>query len=320
MCYIFAMVVKGLATFALLFAIVQSIPLSSRQGTVHQSPAPVSGQGTAHPAVRPTSSNSASTRTTPPSAASQVPPADSGDFPNDDQTPPHIITIPAPAPAAAPWLMHDRVTWGAELVLVVFGYVGIMMALSTLKKIDRQTKSVEAAAIAAAESAHAALLNAQAIMDSGRPWLLTTVKPSPDVENSFAVIATNHGRSPARIVGTMEQITFAVDETHLPRTPEYLSSELTAPLVPIILLPGESAEIKPFSRDDLNTICDSEERLRSVENWEEKVYIYGKVAYRDLTAPPDKMTHETAWCCWYIHGRQKSGLVFAGPAEYNAHT
>jgi hypothetical protein len=164
------------------------------------------------------------------------------------------------------------------------------------------------------------LLNAQAIVDSGRPWLLTTVKPSADAENSFAVIATNHGRSPARIVGTMEQITFAVDETHLPKTPEYLSEEMTAPLVPIILLPGESAEIKPFSRDDLNAICDSEERLRSVENWEEKVYIYGKVAYRDLVAPPDKLTHETAWCCWYIHGRQKSGLVFAGPAEYNAHT
>lgn len=314
------MVVKGLATFAFLFAIVQSPSSLPKQGAVHQSLAPVSGQGTAHPAVRPTSQNPASTRTTPQSAANPVPPADSGDFPNDDQTPPHIITIPAPTPAPAPWLMHDRVTWGAELVLVVFGYVGIMMGLSTLKKIDRQTKSVEAAAIAAAESAHAALLNAQAIVESGRPWLLTTVKPSPDVENSFAVIATNHGRSPARIVGTMEQITFAVDETHLPRIPEYPSDELTAPLVPIILLPGESAEIKPFSRDDLNAICESEERLRSVENWEEKVYIYGKVAYRDLVAPPDKLTHETAWCCWYIHGRQKSGLVFAGPAEYNAHT
>jgi hypothetical protein len=216
--------------------------------------------------------------------------------------------------------MHDRITWGAELVLVVFGYVGIMLALSTLKRIERQSRSVEAAALAAADSAHAALLNARSIVESGRPWLLTTVKPSADVENSFAVIATNHGRSPARIVGTMEQIKFAIDETQLPHTPEYSSEELTAPLVPIILLPGESAEIKPFSRDDLNSICDSEERLRSVENWEEKVYIYGKVAYRDLVAPPDRLTHETAWCCWYIHGRQKSGLVFAGPAEYNAHT
>ncbi|MGA9668341.1 MAG: hypothetical protein WBQ94_03990 [Terracidiphilus sp.] len=273
-----------------------------------------------HAAARPAQTVPASTRTNPPSATSPATAADNGDFPNDEQTPPKIITIPAPAPSPASWEWKDRITWGAQLVLVLFAYVGIMMALSTLRKIDRQTKSVEAAAIAAAESAHAALLNAQAIVDSGRPWLLATVKPSPDVENSFSVIATNHGRSPARIVGTLEQITFAVDETHLPRTPEYLSNELTAPLVPIILLPGESAEIKPFSREDLNAICDSEERIRSVENWEEKVYIYGKVAYRDLVAPPDKMTHETAWCCWYIHGRQKSGLVFAGPAEYNAHT
>ncbi len=29
--------------------------------------------------------------------------------------------------------------------------------------------------------------------------------------------------------------------------------------------------------------------------------------------PPLKHTHQTDWCCWYIHGRQTSKLVIAGP-------
>jgi hypothetical protein len=39
-----------------------------------------------------------------------------------------------------------------------------------------------------------------------------------------------------------------------------------------------------------------------------------------LIAPADSQEHETNWCCWYIHGRQTSGLVIAGPPEYNSHT
>jgi hypothetical protein len=60
--------------------------------------------------------------------------------------------------------------------------------------------------------------------------------------------------------------------------------------------------------------------IKRIENWEEKVFVYGKVLYRDLIEPADKQVHETSWCCWYIHGRQKSGLVIAGPPEYNVHT
>jgi hypothetical protein len=310
------MVRKALTAFAILSAVAQLSIQISAQAQSHPTP----GQGTVQADASSKTSPKTSPSTPDPSAASTPATPESPDtsmFPRDEQQP-HIVTIPAPAPS--PWLVRDQITWGANLVLVVLGYVAIMVALSTLKKIDRRSRSVELAAAAAADSAQAALLNAQAIMDAGRPWLLVSVVPSPDIENSFAVTATNHGRSPARIVGTAEQVRFAIDETQLARTPEYPSDELTAPLVPIILLPGESAEIKPFSREDLKSICDSEERLRSIENWEVKVYIYGKVIYRGLTAPPDKPTNETAWCCWYIHGRQKSGLVFAGPTEYNAHT
>jgi len=78
--------------------------------------------------------------------------------------------------------------------------------------------------------------------------------------------------------------------------------------------------IKSFSRDEVLSICRNQDQMRRVENWEEKIYLYGKVAYADLQAPDEKKLYETGWCCWYIHGRQKSGMVTAGPRNYNLHT
>jgi len=238
-----------------------------------------------------------------------------------DIQPSHIsVANPTPAPATPAWNWRERITWVANLVLVILGYAGILMALSLLKKIDRQTGYAEIAAEAAASSSQAALLNAQAILNAERSWILISVAPSPSAENKFTVLATNRGRTPAKIIDTAERIRLAIDEEHLPSTPEYADEKRVGPYTPIILLPGESTAIKPFCRDDVRGLCDSEERFRRIETWEEKIYLYGKVIYRDLTAPVDSETHETNWCCWYIHGRQNSGLVISGPPEYNTHT
>jgi hypothetical protein len=216
--------------------------------------------------------------------------------------------------------MHERILWAAYVVLAVLGYAGVMLALLMMKKIERQTAATEAAAQAAAQGAEAALLNAQAIIDAERPWLLVTVEPSPSMEDGFTVTATNRGRSPARIAATAERIRTVADEAKLPRTPEYDNREPAPPMVPIILLPGESTGLKSFSREDAKGLCESDEQFARIESWEEKIYLHGKVIYRDLIAPPSRQTHQTDWCCWYIHGRQKSGLVIAGPPEYNLHT
>ena len=195
-----------------------------------------------------------------------------------------------------------------------------MMAYSLLKKIDRQTGYAETAAEAAASSAHAALMTAQAIIHAERSWILISVETSPSAENSFTIMASNRGRTPAKILETAERSRIALDEEHLPGTPEYTDDKREAPFTPIILLPGESRAIKTFCRDDVRGLCDSEERYRRIETWEEKIFLYGKVTYKDLTATADSEAHESNWCCWYIHGRQNSGLVIAGPPEYNTHT
>jgi hypothetical protein len=218
------------------------------------------------------------------------------------------------------WTLHEEIAWAANLVLVILGYAGIMMALSLLKKIDRQTAYAEAAAEAAANTAHAALLNAQSIISAERPWILISVEPSRSAESSFVVTATNRGRTPARIIATEDRLRIIIDEKRLPVSPEYRHEEPNNSLAPTILLPGEFAPIKSFSRSEVKALCDSEERFRRIETWEEKIYIYGRIVYKDLISPADSEVHETNWCCWYIHGRQNSGMVIAGPPEYNMHT
>jgi hypothetical protein len=233
-------------------------------------------------------------------------------------TPRVTVTTAPPTPKA--WTWQEEVTWGANIVLAAVGYVGVWLGFNLLKKIERHIAFGESAAESAAASAHAALLNAQAVIHSERPWILISVDPSRSKENSFTVMATNRGRTPARITATAEQAMIAVDEKYLPIPPEYDRDDTKPALVPIILVPGESTAIKSFCREDVKPLCDSEERFRRIETWEEKIFLYGKVVYKDLISPPDGQDHETNWCCWYIHGRQNSGLVIAGPPEYNAHT
>jgi hypothetical protein len=232
---------------------------------------------------------------------------------------PHI-TIATPAPAPSPWPVQDRISWAANLILLIIAYVGIMLAVSALRKIERQTHYAEAAAEAAADAAKSALQYAQANARAERPWILVTAEPAPGAPETFSILATNRGRSPARLVALADKIAVVKDEASLPADPSFAESEMRAPLSSMILLPGEFTVIRTFSRDDAQNLCKNTDELRRIESWEDRVYLYGNVTYVDLHSPDEKQTFETGWCCWYIHGRQKSGMVSAGPAGYTRHT
>jgi len=229
------------------------------------------------------------------------------------------IVVTAPPAQAAPWSWHDKVLWGAEIVLVILGYAGVILALKTLKNIQRQTEFGVSAAQAALQCANAALESSQAIVDSGRPWIVITVEPFLSVEHGFKVMATNRGRTPARILAKADCVKIAKDETELPTPPDYESGKSATPFEPIILLPGETAGIRPLRRFDVRSYCSSDDQLKRLERWEEKLFVYGRVIYRDLISPMDQPSHETDWCCWYVYG-DKDALVLAGPPEYNKHS
>jgi hypothetical protein len=315
------------ALLFIAFAPSARASLTGLQAAPPHQTTPAAAPAAQAPAARAPALPAASTAA-PPAAANPVTPPNCVGAACDAALP--HITIATPAPAAAPWPLQDRIAWAASLLLTVIAYVGIMLALSALRKIERQTRYGETAAQAAADSAKAALLlaetQAQALAQqveaqaqAERPWILVTAEPASDAPNGFIVVATNRGRSPARIVALAEEVTSATDESQLPPVPAF-TGEPRAPIDPLILLPGESTDIKSFCRDDVESFCGNAERLRRVEDWEEKIYLYGAIAYRDLRSTDEKHFYETAWCCWYIHGRQKSGMVKAGPPQYNRHS
>ena len=311
------MILKGLAIFAVLT-------------TLAPMPASLSAQATTRPATAQTATHPAAAQKTmspypapAPTQAEARP--DCNGVPCEYQEPKTIFVPSAPAPTI--WTLHDKILWGAYLVLAILGYVGIMLAVSTLKKIERNTQAAEiaadaaqAAAKAATETAQAALLQAQTILDAERPWVLVTAEPTRGVESSFDITATNRGRSPATISSALDEPLFAADEEHLPGVPEFKKFESAARFVPVILLPGESATLKTFSREDVRALCGSDETFAAIESWSERLFLCGKVEYHDLIAAAGKEAHETRWCSWYIHGKQRSALVPAGPSDYNSHT
>jgi hypothetical protein len=232
---------------------------------------------------------------------------------------PQIIVNP-PAPAPVEWGWRQQLTWGATIVLAVLGYVGIMLALRTLKSIDKHLESGGAVTKVAMDTANAALALAQAIASSERPWIVVTVEPFLTMENSFKVMASNRGRSPARIVSSVDQVKIAVDETNLAKTPEFEKVEAGDEPEPIVLLPGEATGIWALNREDLGTICKTPEVLKKVERWQETLFLFGRIQYMELSAAGETQMHETFWCCRYIHGEKSSALVMAGPPAYNKHS
>ena len=116
-------------------------------------------------------------------------------------------------PEKPPWW---DVAW-STIALTVIGVVTAIIALCTLRDIKRQTKNAENAAIAARDSANAALLNAKATVNAERAWIDGEIieakynAPTADQvreqimgknlsqEPDFTIQVVNRGRTPARI-------------------------------------------------------------------------------------------------------------------------
>jgi hypothetical protein len=134
-------------------------------------------------------------------------------FEKDNQT----VQMVAPAKTADP---VERVVNIATLVctfaLTVVGIIGVCFALKTLKLLVRQTALNTFAANAARTGAEAALLNAQAVINSERAWIEIDFGPpekdSLEEENeddfgAYSIVIKNHGRTIAQI----ESFQFGMD-------------------------------------------------------------------------------------------------------------
>ena len=99
-----------------------------------------------------------------------------------------------------------------------------------LKNIQRQTEFGVSAAQAALQCANAALESSQAT--SWTPAVRgSSLRSEPflTVEHGFKVMATNRGRTPARILAKADCVKVAQDETKLPATPDFDSGKSATP-------------------------------------------------------------------------------------------
>jgi hypothetical protein len=227
---------------------------------------------------------------------------------------------------------RDGVYWTLEIMLVLVAagsFISVwyqaqetarvvkVTQLST-QAVQRQIGIMERQTKAAEDAAMAALLNAQAMMHSERPWIIITIEPHPQFRGSFLFAATNKGRTPAQLISGSSEYTFASRPQELAIPPAY-SSQFTG-LDETLLVPGDPFQIYTRSGicpEDILARRASSHELRS---YNETLIFYGRIVYRDGFGNGNETNayHETRWCFAYVKHERR--FVVTGPDEYNRHT
>jgi len=202
----------------------------------------------------------------------------------------------------------------ASIGLLIVGIIGTYIALGTLKNIERQTKSGETAA-------NAAFQNAQAVINAERPWLLVVIKPMKGPMGGFNVHVRNKGRSPAMITAAYIGCTAVKEMSALPEKAPYSIGSL---IQDRIIVPDGAVRITWFDAKMFeNILKDSYPRFYG----EKRIFVFGKVLYRDLANPDKSVIHETRWVGLYQPpvGDEGGNSIFhmqgiGVPDEYDRYT
>lgn len=189
--------------------------------------------------------------------------------------------------------------------LVLVGIGGIWTAICALKP--------------SRDAANAALLNARAVIDAERPWMIVTVEADPLSEGCFFFRAVNKGRTPANIVSACREMCIAYIPDMLPLPPHY-SSPMYVPPDNLRVTDDPWNDHPSFCPDKMNVSA-----IRRVGFNEENVgagtlCCYGEITYTD--AFPDKegrpTVHSTRWC--YAYNPIQRSFSPTGPEEYRSKT
>ena len=192
----------------------------------------------------------------------------------------------------------------ANYLLVIAGIGGIVVAALTLKKIERQSKAGE-------DAANAALLNAQALINAERPWLIVEASGFPYI----ALKMVNKGRTPAQLIWysnvpsvSNRLITDPMGAPHYGAHYDEVGMQIMN--IPMVF---PDANI-PAGEYDVTAI-----QQLAPEQWEEirvmkrLLYIYSAIKYK---GPLSDDIYVTKYC--FRVG--SNGPVMAGDPGYNDHT
>jgi hypothetical protein len=223
---------------------------------------------------------------------------------------PLTVTVFGAVPNKRDWV--DYVSLGLGTLLFGVTFAGVWAAWRGLPEFKRQAKAAE-------DAAASALLNAQALINSERPWVLVTSAPHPEYPGVIVINAINKGRTPAVLIAnSKDELVLYVEGNDLPQTPPERTTEPITPSV--ILLPDEATELAAITVNNVRLFCGSEAQYFRVKDWQDKIYYYGSLLYRDLLSVPESAPHETGWCFRYIPARDGDRLIEAGPNSYHRHS
>jgi hypothetical protein len=170
-------------------------------------------------------------------------------------------------------------------------------------------------------SANAALLNAQAVINSERPWIVVTVKKHPLYSGSFIFLATNKGRTPAEFFSASAGDTFVNTPDDLPTSPDY-SHVLIRPNK-TLLARNESFEIYPEAGVSPSAMAKSHYLPKNSPSSNQILIFYGMIVYDDVFGKdrPDYTQHRTRWCYACLEGKRFIRTSpNRDPDEYNGYT
>jgi len=198
-----------------------------------------------------------------------------------------------------------------NLILCVAGIAGIVVAWRSLKTLETQTK-------AARDAAEAARLNAQAIINAERAWVVIRVEYVAPYEFNFR--AVNVGKTPAKITGIYSSQVAIRRGQEFEVTPEYDKGESLISSPPCFLPATDGTIIWRCNLTDLRGTRTVEEWIDDYKRGLYSVTIYGKITYYDTLEASPKEPHVTKWLYWHVPIPGALPIPDPKRPEYNSYT
>lgn len=218
-------------------------------------------------------------------------------------------------PWLAVWLWS---IFGAALVWV--GIRGVRSAVRTLAAIERQGDAISRLAAEtgqlvrlSADAARAAAVNAQALLDSGRAWIVLEPAVSGRADTlTVTVRAVNLGRSPAQIVDQSAAVQVLDGHETLPESPAY-ESPARDDLHPVpSRWVGPSSEFTAYTYYCGSLATEHPQIFAEIREGKKRLVLAGVVRYRDTLSEAPR---ESRYCYWIFGGQ--TGVIPFGPPAWN---
>jgi hypothetical protein len=190
-------------------------------------------------------------------------------------------------------------------------------ALAMAAQVDimrQQTNIAEESAKATKDAAAAALLNAQAVLDTERPWFVASIEKRSEDSTDWRVRITNKGRTPGHLSHISAEHCLASDPEALPLPPKYNGTAWIPESR--FFAAGDAFTVREWNHQWFNP----EVIWENIRNSETELFVvYGRVRYKDTFTggTTSEITHETRWS--YLYRPMLGDFVPCGPAEYNGY-